>query len=108
MRFAQGLAHLFPSVGDEKFGATGKEKQRTNSDTCRNNTDPLQRMQFVDEGSYARHRARLKLDSRAVNGLEKIIREVDEIANGRCFLQPICFTATNFVKEKTSCQNHYW
>ena len=60
MRFDQCLARLLPPLRDKKFGAPGKKKRRTDSETRQENADLFQSMKFVDEGSDARHRGRLK------------------------------------------------
>ena len=41
MRFDQCLARLLPPLRDKKFGAPGKEKQQTDSDTRQENADPF-------------------------------------------------------------------
>src|SRR5258705_13257735 len=48
---------------------------------------------------------RVKCNSRAVNEIERLTRGSQQNWERECFLQPICFAATNLLGEKTLCQN---
>jgi hypothetical protein len=65
-------------------------------------------MPFVNEDSDARHRSKLKSNTNGQwNRGTKATQGTKSTIGRESFLQPLCFAATNIVREKTSCQNDH-
>jgi len=97
MRFDQRLLHLFAALSNKKFGASGKEKERTNSDARHENADPFQRMQFPDEDSCRRHRSNTEIQRASRQWIEQTNPRKSTKWNHEYFLATEVFSRDKFA-----------